>query len=598
MAFKKLIPEKKKSKNSGEKFIREICKRAPAGSLLSGNNGPFPFASPAEPNNKIWTASVPGVSTNEELGERLIELYNQYAEEYDLDANILAAQAYVESAYKIWIYNSNKRELDRSSTASGLVQFTMQTIFGAIISNNISGVKPFTQEEKDRLTEGVKEPNDSNSYKAKDPNNLIAKGNRAILHQNFIDNLDLMVKAQARYMRYIANKCDDLASSTLFGYSRGPAYAATTYSKSIQNLIEGRGLSKNGVVDFNDPYLKEGLNYVIRVFGLLGDPDNRIVGDGKNNFNKNYKPKGLSFGFEGNTYNGAPTQKTLFNLSEEFNEFNANVSEADDFGILEENVESYAPNPDKPNEKIPLSIITQDTFNYKTLFFPEKEYRSGPENRLNNKNQLVLHHTVSGPSVAGDVYSWRQKGDRIGVAFIVTRNGNIYQLFNSHFWAVHLFFDDSPIIKLNSEFDANIKNISKYRQDLEKFSVGIEIDSWGGLKQKSGGGWTNYDGTVDVNNVQLYTSGDFPGKKAGIEGFRGFLAFEKYTQAQIDATRALIISLQERWGFPLEYNSDMWDYSENAMKNTPGIWTHVSFRDDKSDCHPQPELIEMLQNLT
>ena len=52
----------------------------------------------------------------------------------------------------------------------------------------------------------------------------------------------------------------------------------------------------------------------------------------------------------------------------------------------------------------------------------------------------------------------------------------------------------------------------------------------------------------------------------------------------------------DRYNIPLEYNQDMWDVSINALKGAPGIWTHVSYRSDKSDCHPQPELIEMLQS--
>jgi hypothetical protein len=39
----------------------------------------------------------------------------------------------------------------------------------------------------------------------------------------------------------------------------------------------------------------------------------------------------------------------------------------------------------------------------------------------------------------------------------------------------------------------------------------------------------------------------------------------------------------------------MWDYSRAAMNGSPGIFTHVSFRKDKSDCFPQVELVEVLK---
>jgi hypothetical protein len=53
----------------------------------------------------------------------------------------------------------------------------------------------------------------------------------------------------------------------------------------------------------------------------------------------------------------------------------------------------------------------------------------------------------------------------------------------------------------------------------------------------------------------------------------------------------------EKFGIPLDYNADMWDVTNNALDGKPGIWTHNSYRTDKSDCHPQPELIKMLQTL-
>jgi hypothetical protein len=61
--------------------------------------------------------------------------------------------------------------------------------------------------------------------------------------------------------------------------------------------------------------------------------------------------------------------------------------------------------------------------------------------------------------------------------------------------------------------------------------------------------------------------------------------------------RKLLIFWNERYGIPLDYNQDMWALSSKALSGQDGVWTHVSFREDKSDCHPQPELIEMLKSL-
>jgi len=40
-----------------------------------------------------------------------------------------------------------------------------------------------------------------------------------------------------------------------------------------------------------------------------------------------------------------------------------------------------------------------------------------------------------------------------------------------------------------------------------------------------------------------------------------------------------------------------WSPVTQAYALKPGVWTHVSYRSDKSDCHPDPNLIQMLKTL-
>ena len=40
----------------------------------------------------------------------------------------------------------------------------------------------------------------------------------------------------------------------------------------------------------------------------------------------------------------------------------------------------------------------------------------------------------------------------------------------------------------------------------------------------------------------------------------------------------------------------MCDISRSTLSGNPGIYTHVSFRKDKSDCHPQEELVKIISN--
>ncbi len=62
--------------------------------------------------------------------------------------------------------------------------------------------------------------------------------------------------------------------------------------------------------------------------------------------------------------------------------------------------------------------------------------------------------------------------------------------------------------------------------------------------------------------------------------------------------RQLLVYWGERYEIPLTYNEDMWDVSDRALAGQDGVWSHTSYRSDKSDIHPQPEMIAMLKALS
>ena len=98
----------------------------------------------------------------------------------------------------------------------------------------------------------------------------------------------------------------------------------------------------------------------------------------------------------------------------------------------------------------------------------------------------------------------------------------------------------------------------------------------------------SYVGTVVADDeVQEYTA-----------PFRGYTYYQKYTQAQIDNVGELLSFLTTKWNIPKEYKGDqIFDIDVRALRGEPGIYTHVSVRPDKNDCHPQPELISMLKSI-
>lgn len=226
----------------------------------------------------------------------------------------------------------------------------------------------------------------------------------------------------------------------------------------------------------------------------------------------------------------------------------------------------------------------------KLIDFPKEQYYQ----EETNKTQICLHHTVSGPSIQGDLNTWLGDVTKIGTHFIIDRDGTPYQLFSSKFWIHHIGMKSDVLSKLGFK-DSNVRN-----NILNKQSIGIEIDNWGylilgdGTNKKFGdkvvktikGKYYNaYGNTIDVS-IQEYPN-----------LFRGQRYYEKYTDAQIKTVGELLLYFHDKFGIPMDYNDDMWDVSMNALSSKSGVYSHCSYRNDKSDCHPQKELIDMLKSL-
>lgn len=242
------------------------------------------------------------------------------------------------------------------------------------------------------------------------------------------------------------------------------------------------------------------------------------------------------------------------------------------FGILPDTIE-YA---EKEKEVEKKAVKELDLSKIIQVDFPADQYYR----QQTKKKQIVLHHTVSGQGVSGDLNWWLQTSSRIATHIIVDWEGKIYQCYSSKYWGHHLGVKASNNVALN------------------KASIGVEIDSWGGLMRhnrhwypakwdKEKKRFVANTNIAPIKNVQVYP-----------EGFRGFYGFEKYTNEQLLAIRKLLVYWKSRYDIPINYNKGMWNLNDDALKGKAGVWTHVSYRKDKSDCHPQPELISMLKSLS
>jgi N-acetyl-anhydromuramyl-L-alanine amidase AmpD len=191
------------------------------------------------------------------------------------------------------------------------------------------------------------------------------------------------------------------------------------------------------------------------------------------------------------------------------------------------------------------------------------------------KTQIYLHHTAGNGNAEGVSRYWNGNDSRIATAFIIGENGTIVQCFSSKHWAWHLGIDQEDFAR----------NGAKY-SNLNKLSVGIEVCNWGYLKKK-GDKYYNYAG--GVVNPSYVTELDQP--------YKGYKYWYKYSDAQIESLRQLVVYLCETYDIPKDYRSEIWAIDKEAFKGTKGIFTHNSVRKDKSDMYPDPRVIKMLENL-
>lgn len=200
------------------------------------------------------------------------------------------------------------------------------------------------------------------------------------------------------------------------------------------------------------------------------------------------------------------------------------------------------------------------------------------------KKQIVLHHTAGNSSGVGTIRNWNTDNrGRIATCVTIsgkgqskdTYDGQICQAFSSKHWAYHLG------IKPDVFRSRGIK-----WQNLDKISIGIEICSWGPL-DKVGDKFYNYvDREVAADQV---TTLDTP--------YKGHKYYHAYTDAQIESVRQLLTYWNSVYGITLKYNDDIWAVSDRALKGEAGVFTHNSYRKDKTDIHPCPRMIAMLKTL-
>ncbi|MFC1572626.1 peptidoglycan-binding protein [Candidatus Eisenbacteria bacterium] len=230
------------------------------------------------------------------------------------------------------------------------------------------------------------------------------------------------------------------------------------------------------------------------------------------------------------------------------------------------------------------SFVTAEGLLIQKSYLDEGQYCCGPTDKF----YVFLHHTAGGHDPFATVRNWNNDSrGRIATQFVVgnkstrgdtSRDGVVVECFPQAAWAYHLGESKSRL--------------------LHPHSIGIEICNYGWLEKKDGRFHTYVDSEVPEDQVC----------DLGFV-FRGHRYYHKYSDTQIASVRGLLKEIALRHskvdlaeGIPRWLRDQdpgkIFDYSEPACKGeVRGLLTHTNTRSDKSDCSPQPALVEMLRSL-
>jgi N-acetyl-anhydromuramyl-L-alanine amidase AmpD len=195
------------------------------------------------------------------------------------------------------------------------------------------------------------------------------------------------------------------------------------------------------------------------------------------------------------------------------------------------------------------------------------------------KTQIVLHHTVGGGKPTPVVEYWdKYVTGRVGTHFVIGKNGEIVQTMDLQDWASHV----------NCDGKGNVGN-GKQVLDIERRTIGIELCAWGGLVEYKGKFYTSY-GVKPQNIIEE--------DKVYRCDFRGFKAYDRYSEPQLLALKQLLVFLGNTLSLDITKTcASNFELSDKAHAQEMVVCSHTNFRKDKSDVFPQPELIDLLQSL-
>jgi N-acetylmuramoyl-L-alanine amidase len=179
------------------------------------------------------------------------------------------------------------------------------------------------------------------------------------------------------------------------------------------------------------------------------------------------------------------------------------------------------------------------------------------------KRKIVLHFTVG--SIEGDITSLiNQARGTVSVAYVIARDGTIYNLFPDECYSHHLGYTAT--------------NNGMKRED--KCTIGIELSNYGPLIRKDDELRSIYDTVYcTIADKDAYTK----------VAFRGYDYFATFTDAQYKSLKDLLKLLTAKHNVPYQFVEEKNRYKildAATVQNYAGILSHANYRTDKYDIGP------------
>ena len=219
--------------------------------------------------------------------------------------------------------------------------------------------------------------------------------------------------------------------------------------------------------------------------------------------------------------------------------------------------------------------------------FPDNQYIQN----ISPKKQICIHHSAGWDNARGMFAGWAADSQRVATCCAINDEGTIFQAFSSRYYGWHI----NPYSKGNQLTWKQRMMRSLPSSKYEEQSIGVEILNWGPVQLRNGEffTWVGNFGlkgrgvTIPENKIVEYAG----------EGWRGYKNYERYTDQEMQSLYELLKFWMDRYEIPCNFSHELFEIREEALRGDAGVFSHCSYRTDKFDCHPQHELIQVLNAL-